>query len=534
MEKDSLYRADQIAIIGESLARRGMQVVQININNADLGPKDSVLTVFNPCPFPRAGVLSSYIDMPDGMGYDAFSIRTPDGKKKCRLQTKEQFPAGVLVRNLQDISIELRSKRVRCHIEVDEIPAFGYRTYHIAREDRFQYEPGTLAPEANVLENEHLRVKFNSDGTLDMSHKDSGRTFTGLHYLEDTGETGHTWIHMEPDQNETLRSQGFPCAITLEEAGPLYARMRVDYYMQIPVGIEDELTVEFRESEMNHTRRMKERREMVITSRFTLRAGQKRLDVTTNFENHCRNHRLRVVFPTRLKCDRTDSEASFDVIGRDIHVKKGNAYFGRPNPQYPMHRFVDMTDGKVGFAVVNNSGLREYEAMDTQERPLAITLLRAFTYRNCPIFGRWEVYPDMELAQCIGPHEWSYSLYPHASDWTQGVFAESEDTNLPLEAGQAGPHEGALPKSMSFVELEGNNLQLTALKQAEDRPGNYVVRIFNPTGKSVNGKLTVFKTIKKAWLTNMNEEHGQALKPAGKSVSFKAEKKKIVTLEFSI
>ncbi|HPO16200.1 MAG TPA: glycoside hydrolase family 38 C-terminal domain-containing protein [Candidatus Hydrogenedentes bacterium] len=534
MEKDSLYRADQIVIISDGLARRGMQAVQINVDNSDLDAKDAVLTVFNPCPFRRSGVVSCYVDLPDGMGYEAFSVRTPDGKQVARVQCQENFEAGVLVRNLQDISIELRAKRVRCHIEVKDIPAYGYRTYHLVREGRMQYQPGTLAPAGNVLENEFLRVKFNSDGTLDMTHKESGRVFCGLHYLEDTGETGHSWIHMEPDRNETITSHGFPCAITLEESGPLFARMRVDYHMQIPTGIEDELTVEFREAEMNHTRRNTARREMIITSRFTLRAGQKRLDVSTSFENRCRNHRLRVVFPTGLKCDRTDSEAGFDVISRDIHVKKGNAYYGRPNPQYPMHRFVDMTDGKAGFCVVNNSGLREYEAMDTKDRPLAITLLRAYTYRNCPIFGRWEVYPDMDLAQCMGVFEASYALYPHVGDWTQGAYAEAEDMNLPLETAQCGPHAGTLPKSMSFVELSGDNLQLTALKRAEDRENSYVVRIFNPKSKAVSGKLVAFKKFKRAWLTNMNEERIQALKPVGNALSLKLGKKKIVTVEFEV
>jgi hypothetical protein len=534
MEKDSLYRADQICIISEGLARRGMQAVQINVDNSDLDARDAALTVFNPCPFPRKGVVSCYIDMPAGMGYEAFSVRTPDGKKKARIQRVEQFPAGVLVRNLQDISIEQRAQRVRCHVEIDEVPAFGYRTYHLTREERFQYEPGTLAPETNVLENEFLRVAFNSDGTLDITHKETGRVYAGQHYLEDTGETGHTWIHMEPDCNETITSHGFPCAITMEEAGPLFARMRVDYHLQVPTGIEDELTVEFRESEMNHTRRKAERQEMIVTSRFTLRAGAKRLDVVTSFENRCKNHRLRAVFPTRLDCDRTDSEASFDVIGRDIHVKPGNAYFGRVNPQYPMHRFVDMSDGKAGFAIVNDSGLREYEAMDTKDRPLAITLMRAFTYRNCPIFGRWEVYPDMELAQCVGKHEMSYAIYPHIGDWTSGVYAEAEDMNLPLEAAEVGPHGGMLPKSLSFFEVVGANLQVTAFKRAEDRPGSYVVRLFNPTGKSISGELKVFKTVKNAWLTNLNEEQIESIKAKGKSIPIKVGKKKIVTVEFEI
>src|SRR5690606_18818697 len=133
------------------------------------------------------------------------------------------------------------------------------------------------------------------------------------------------------------------------------------------------------------------------------------------------------------------------------------------------HRFVDISDGKLGLALLN-TGIREYEAMDTAERPVALTLLRAFTFRQSPVIDRWEIHPEMELSQCPGRHEWTYAIYPHAGDWTHGVYEEAEDLNLPLEPAQAGAHKGTLPKSMSFLEVSGENLQMTALKRAEDRP----------------------------------------------------------------
>ena len=194
----------------------------------------------------------------------------------------------------------------------------------------------------------------------------------------------------------------------------------------------------------------------------------------------------------------------------------------------------DMTDGEAGFAVINNSGLREYEAMDQTDRPLAITLLRAFTYRNSPVFGRWETYPDMELAQCIGKFEWRYALYPHAGDWKNGCYREAEDMNLPLEPAQAGPHEGTLPKAMSFLTLEGDNLQITALKQAEDRPGSYILRLFNPDDAPVQGRVILFKDVQEAWLTNLNEERQEALQPEKNRLMLEVGAKKIVTLEFRI
>lgn len=532
MEKDFLHRADQIDLISEGLARRSMGAVQVRIDNSDLTEKDVVLTVFNPCPFPRNGVVSCFIDLPVNTGYDAFSVRTPEGEP-VRKQEAERFGWGTLVRNLQDISLELPSDRVRCHVEVKDVPAMGYRTYHLVREERNEYLEGTLAPETNVLENEHLRVQFNADGTLDLLHKASKHTFTGLHYLEDTGETGHSWVHMEPDCNETITSHGFPVSIAREEAGPLLARMRVEYRMMIPVGLEDQMPDTFREPVMNHTRRSRERRELVVTSRFTLRAGSPQLEVTTRVNNTCQNHRLRVVFPTRLKVAQSASEACFDVIQRDIHVAKTSAYYGKPNPQYPMHRFVDMSDGKLGLAVLN-TGIREYEAMDTADRPLAVTLLRAFTFRQSPVIDRWEIHPEMELAQCPGEHEWTYALFPHAGDWTKGVFPAAEELNLPLEPAQAGAHNGTLPKTLSFLELSGTNLQLTAFKRAEDRKGSYIVRIFNPGDKNVNGTIKLHKTIKKAWLTNLNEERQEALTPNGETLRIAVAKKKIVTIEFQI
>jgi len=255
--------------------------------------------------------------------------------------------------------------------------------------------------------------------------------------------------------------------------------------------------------------------------------------VTTSLDNLCRHHRMRVVFPTRLKTDTTSAEAAFDVIDRDIHVKEGNAYYGKPNPHYPMYRFVDMCDKKAGFAILN-TGLREYEAMDTEDRPLAITLFRAFTYRNSPVFGRWETYPDMDLAQCIGKHEWTYAIYPHSGDWTNGCFREAEDLNLPLDVAQAGPHEGTLPKEMSFLELTGANLQVTAFKRAEDRKSSYIVRLFNPADRAVNGSLKLWKPIKKAWLTNMNEERREEIESKGGTVKLRVGKKKILTVELTL
>lgn len=42
----------------------------------------------------------------------------------------------------------------------------------------------------HTMENEYLRVKINEDSTLNITDKNSGKEYKGLHYFEDVGEFG--------------------------------------------------------------------------------------------------------------------------------------------------------------------------------------------------------------------------------------------------------------------------------------------------------------------------------------------------------
>ena len=523
MEKDLVHRAEQSIIISEGTMRRGMQEVQKRIDNSEVDARETVLTVFNPSPFPRSEVVTACLDLPEVSGYEAFSLRDPQGQEAPK-QEVVRFPQGTLVRNLQDISLELRSTRVQLHFRAEEIPALGYKTYHVRREERPQPRVGTLVAGENVMENEHLRVAIRPNGTLDITDKATGHTFTGLHYLEDGGESGHSWVHMRPEYDEVITSHGVPVHLALEESGALLARFRVDYAMDVPVGLEET---------PQGKKRSSERKPLTVSSWFTLRAGARALEVTTRCDNQHKFHRLRVVFPTRIAAKVSCAEASFDVIERVIVRQPGTVYYGRDNPTYPMHRFVDLGDGKVGLGLIND-GMREFEAMEDEDRTLALTLIRAYEFKQSPVIDRWDAHPEMPLAQAPGAHEWRYAIYPHAGDWAEGeVMVEADRFNLPLEPAQAGPGAGTLPKEMSFFRVEPAGVGLTALKKCEDRD-SVVMRIFNPTWKDMEVRVTCYRALKAARLTNLNEEPQQELAPNGNSVEFVLPKKRIFTLELTL
>ena len=520
MEKDMVHRFDQIDIISEGVMRRAFQAIQYRIDNSDIDQRDAVLTVFNPCPYERSEVVTAYVDLPDESGYDAFSIRDEKGKAMPK-QEVSRFPHGTLVRNLTDISLELRAQRVNLHFLADKIPPLGYKTFHVKHENAEKAYTGSLVVATNTMENKQLSVKINDNGTLRVEHKATGNVYDGLHYFEDCGETGHSWVHMTPEFDEVITSHGCHTQIVLEEEGPLLARYRVDTHMMVPAGLEQK---------NDGVHRSEERRALVISSYVTLRKGQRWVDIRTRLDNQCRFHRLRAVFPTNIAAEVSCAEAAFDVIERKIVRTPDSVYYGRENPSYPNHRFVDLSDGEAGLAIIND-GMREYEVKETPERPIALTLLRGYEFRQSPVIDRWDVHPEMPLAQSLGENEWRYAIYPHAGCWDDAtVYREAECQNLPLEVGQAGRHDGDLPKQTGFLKVSPANLVLSALKRCEERK-SLILRLYNPTERTLKGTVTCYKTIKRARLTNLNEKPDKKLSSQGNSLRLTVAKKKMVTVE---
>jgi len=523
MEKDMHYRFDQAEIISDGVMRRGLAAIQKQIDNRDVDTYDAVITVFNPSPFPRSEVVSLSIDLPDQCKYDGFSIRDTAGRPVTFVETGRQSH-GTLVRNLQDISLQLRSDRVTMHVELDDIPAMGYATYLVQHEASdvgklsFNRSRNGSSP---VLENAYLSVVIGADGSLDVTDRQTGHTFTGQHYFEDSGEAGHAWIHEAPKEDRVITTRGSNAEIELLESSDLLTRYRVSHVLQIPDSVE---------GESEDTRRTATMVDLPIVSTLTLRKGQRWLDVHTIIDNRAENHRLRACFPTRLAVEQSAAEATFDVVKRPVVQPKESNYYGKPNPQLPMHRFVDMSDGNLGLAILNE-GLREYEALVDDDRTLAVTLVRGFPAQQSPVIDQWDVYPWMKLAQSLGKNECHYAIMPHAGDWLQaGLCGEADRFVLPLETAQAGKGGGEMPKRLSFLEVGPEQISLSAMKKCDERD-SMILRLFNPTDDTVEGKVTCYRRIGEAWLTNMNEERREQLAVDGNTISVPFGHKQIITLE---
>jgi alpha-mannosidase len=379
-------------------------------------------------------------------------------------------------------------------------------------------------------------VLIHDNGTLGIRHKASGTLFGGLHYFEDSGEAGQAWMHVEPGADQVVNSRGFPVSVALEEDGPLLARYRIEHFLTIPSALDNAGSNAWERLDGfdNSARRSAQTTDLTITSLVTLRKGARSVEVQTRFHNAAENHRLRVVFPTHLSRAKSCwAESAFDAVERPIAPEPGHPWHGIGKRTFPMQRFVDVSDGKAGLAILND-GLREYEVTQDSERAIAVTLLRAFEVSICTSAAGWDVRPDMKLSQSPGEHEYRYLIYPHAGHWDEAeVLAECELLTAPVKLAQAGRHGGTLPKHMSFFELAPSNLVLSAMHRSSTGD-SLLIRLFNPTEQPVAGTLTFFKVLRAAELVSMEERSVQKLEPEGKELALRVGSRKIVTLKITL
>ena len=136
------------------------------------------------------------------------------------------------------------------------------------------------------------------------------------------------------------------------------------------------------------------------------------------------------------------------------------------------------------------------------------------------------------MAQCLGENVFHYAIFPHqGNEDNYEIFKEADRFNLPLIAGQAGFGEGWLPKSLSFFEIDPEDIVLSSLKKSEG-DDTISIRLYNPTTEEISGKINCFADIKSAHFTNLNEEIVDSVKPAfcGKIINVCIPGKKIITL----
>ncbi len=140
----------------------------------------------------------------------------------------------------------------------------------------------------------------------------------------------------------------------------------------------------------------------------------------------------------------------------------------------------------------------------------------------------------MKLSQGPGHHGVAYRIYPHAGYYDKGGVLEEADRHVaPVEPVQHGKSNGDLPQRHGFLSLTPETLQMSALKQADSGNG-WILRLYNPTAKSVTGALSLPTIVANVNEVTLEETPLRKLPLDNHRLTVEMSPKKIVTLLLGI
>ena len=517
---DVEYRNRQVRYLADNVTRKSLGYFIKNINNSQF-PQDAVcMIVFNPTQFQRTEVVNAVIDIPEEKNARWFRVEDDNGNE-MPVQFIRNYNFGPIVKTPYEFPIPYKAKRFHCTIQVKDIPGLGYKSFLIKPRQDQKINFGTMSPKVNVLENEYLRAEILADGRIDLTNKETGVQYKGLHYFQDHSDVGDHATQRPADLDEIINSIGAAAEISKTLDGPLLVQYKINITMMLP-----------KDALADRSRRNPEKIPYAITSFVTLKKGNRFLEVKTEVNNNVRDHKLCAMFPSGYdKVDESYSETHFDVTNRYIQLPDTSSWKEPMLPYYPQYMFCGVEDGNTGLAILN-IGLVEYAAHDDEERTIGLTLLRTYRF---PIIGAdpEDVSTDetQVMCQCLRPLIFDYAICPYKGDWSQGnVYRYANQFNLKLRLNQAGQSHGNLPSTMNFIKIEPDELILSAVKKSA-RKNSLIIRLFNPSEETVSGSIKFWKPIKKANLVDLNENLISQASFKEDLVNVIATKNKIITIE---
>jgi len=447
--KDVENRLKQANEIIRSLVLENLIYFAKRVNTKEVGTSDLYILVFNPLNWVRNDVLELYAEVP----YSSYEV---DGEP-------------VIVEEVKDYP-HFRSKRLlKLKLLVKDVPPLGFTTLKLSKRSS---NIEVVVKDKNRIENEFFVVEVEKGGILNIIDKLNKVTYKSM--LVDEGDAGDEYNFSPPYIQKIYTSEDVSANVTSEET-PLYSCLRISYNMKIPKALEN-------------GKRSEELVDLPVSIKAYLYKGIKRIDVKLNLENKAKDHRLKLLFKTGLKVEKSYADTHFYVIERSTNLPLGEDWAEKPSGDYPMLRWVCVSDGEKGLTV-STHGLHEYNLEPNGN--LYITLLRSIGYLSRErlltrpsLAGPLLATPE---AQCIGNYEFNYSIIPHKGDWRE-AYKEAMNFSLPLIGIVTDYHEGDIKPKDSILELKPDSLHVTCIKKGE-YDNSLILRFYDNSG--LGGKVNI-------------------------------------------
>jgi mannosylglycerate hydrolase len=515
VHKEMIFRFDQSEQIGARISSEAVTAIHAGVQP----PRDGefLVSVFNPSPFPRRGVVLD-VEFPDACPAE-FSLALRDGmpvpyqrlsvRPKMRILRPHRDIPGTSYRSVMTIFADIT------------VPALGYTT--------LVYKPAAVEPAPmegtcvaavgergqHVLDNGLICLMFELDGTATLTDLASGEVYVCLNAFEDGGDAGNGYLYIPP-VNDNFVFGLSDVRVNVTETGPFMASVAVRGILSVPAGLTEDQ--KGRSSETVCIR---------VCSTFTISQGSRRVDVRTEIENTARDHVIKALFPSRADSCESFADSMFDVVRRDIRRPVGVVFQEPWQENRPLESFVGISDPHRGL-VVFSKGLHEGGVRDDEARTIFLTLLRCT--------GQVVLTLDEEGGQMLGRQTVEYALMPTRDGDIPAVLAEREQFLHPVLCSHSPDilmnrrsYTGLLEDTGSFLSISDPRVVLSALRR--NPRGDLILRVFNPTPDHVTADVIFGFPVSAVRQTNLTEAAtGKKNKLADDRIRLALPPKKIQTL----
>lgn len=498
VHQEMMSRFSEARELGQVLLDRAMLAL------APKGDRPGAM-VYNPLGQPRSGLCEVVIDWPRDLApEEAHLVDAAGTPLPCvleRVEDTEAFYSDI------DLFPDWRPvRRFTFSAWLEEVSAMGLTTLYAEAGAPQPLEPST-AHGPNSISNESLRL-FVKDGALHLEDLESGIVYPDVHAFEDGADAGDEYNYSPPERDRIVHSQLEHWIV--ERVSPVEAVLRVVYRLELPEALTPD-----------RTGRSKRTVSTIVLSRFTLRAGSRSVEVTTELDNRVKDHRLRVRMGAGLTgAVRVLSENQFAVTERAATTRL---------PELPVARHKEAaptTFPQQGWSAVEGAhslmvasvGLPEAEVAAGPEGAWAVyvTLLRCVGWlsRDDLRTRGGGAGPKLETpdAQCLGPQRFRYALVPYQGEWSEAQ-GEAHAFGAPFLVRGFGGDQASLSLGKElgpWLSTGDPRLVVSTVKRAEGSE-HLAIRLYNPTDAQVATDLSVALPHRAIALSDLSEAPGREL-----------------------
>jgi len=429
---------------------------------------------------------------------EANFIVLENSKKFRMVSSKHEIPALQLV---QVMNVLLNA----------QIEPFSCKTYDLVTNENGKKLSVITAKSLNAkpnFENDEYKLDINNDGTLNIHLKKGGAVFENLHFMTLENDYGDLYRFI-PREGETTR---------------IFSSENATINNLITGGKFEKPSLVCTVIEENEFRKIFkiENKELNLQTQITCYTNCNRIDFKTKINNLNQNKRLRVHFPTLLNTDFITADTPFGVLERNRPPKEWkDCAFAQP-----LHNWINHSSKSHGLSFFGG-GLAEYELYESGNG-FAVTLIRSIGKLSIVKSHSLIETPDGE---CNREIEFNYGLLPNSNSCNVvNIMNEELKYQTKIKTNQSNLAFNV----PSFIQYS-SEIIISAFKKSEEKDNLYVLRLFNPTNKTIEKfKLSLSCTPKKFYLLNLFEEIIGHLTEEKNHVVLDIKPYQIITLGFEI